>query len=175
MIRNLFYTFLFAFFIIACQNRKGENQSSPTDQQEALLRANKYLVQKDADAVKGYIRRHGWKMNQTQTGLWYEITQKGTGSKVETGKYVTIAYKLWLLDGTLCYSSESDGNKTFLVGKGGVEPGLEQGVLLMSQGDKARFIMLPHLAYGLIGDERKIPARATIVYEVQLIKISDQK
>lgn len=139
--------------------------------EEALLRANKYLVKQDEDAIKGYIRRHGWTMTQTKTGLWYEITSKGNGVKAETGMRATLAYKLWLLDGTLAYSSDSTGNKSFTLGKGGVESGLEQGILILNEGDKARFIMPPHLAYGLIGDENRIPARSTIVYEVHLLKL----
>lgn len=175
MNRIILYSFILLGVAFACRNKQSESRQKPADQQEALLRANRYLVQKDADAIKGYIRRHEWNMTQTQTGLWYEITSKGNGTVSEAGKYATLAYKVWLLDGTLCYTSEKRGNKTFLIGKGGVEPGLEEGILLMREGDKARFIMPPHLAYGLIGDEDKIPARATIVYEVHLIKISDQK
>jgi FKBP-type peptidyl-prolyl cis-trans isomerase len=169
------YSLFPLFLAFACKNKQTESRQNPADQQEALLRANRYLVQKDADAIKGYIKRHEWNMTQTQTGLWYEITSKGTGKVAETGKYATLAYKVWLLDGTLCYTSDTRGNKSFLIGKGGVEPGLEEGILLMREGDKARFIMLPHLAFGLIGDEDKIPARASIVYEVHLLKISDQK
>lgn len=175
VLKFILYTTVFFLFLSSCKNEAKENKGKQSDQQEALLRVNKYLLKQDADAVKGYITRHGWNMTQTKTGLWYEIIEKGTGSKAETGKIAMLAYKLWLLDGTLLYSSESTGNKSFTLGKGGVEPGLEQGVLLMNEGDKARFIMLPHLAYGLIGDEKRIPARATIVYEVQLLKISDQK
>lgn len=175
MTKLVLYTFFLVFFLTACQIKKGEKNPSPAEQQEALVRINKYLVKKDADAIRGYIRRHGWKMTETQTGLWYEITEHGTGRAAETGKKATLEYELSLLDGTPCYSSDSLGNKTFIIGKGGVEPGLEQGVLLLHEGDRARFIMPPHLAHGLIGDENKIPARATIVYEVHLIQITDQQ
>ena len=99
------------------------------------------------------------------------IYEKGEGEKVEKDKVIEISYKVWLLDGTLCYSSDKDGVKRFLVGSGGVELGLEQGVLFLQQGDKARFIMPPHLAHGLLGDEVMIPARSTIVYEVELLNV----
>jgi FKBP-type peptidyl-prolyl cis-trans isomerase len=54
-----------------------------------------------------------------------------------------------------------------------VESGLEEGILLLQEGDKARFIMPPHLAHGLIGDRDKIPARATIIYDLELVSLSD--
>lgn len=54
-----------------------------------------------------------------------------------------------------------------------MEAGLEEGILMLRTGDKARFILPPHLAYGLFGDEEKILPRSTIVYEVKVIEISD--
>jgi FKBP-type peptidyl-prolyl cis-trans isomerase len=174
MTRIILFLFSILVLQVSCKNREPENKTQP-NQQEALMRINKYLVKKDADAIKGYISRHGWNMHETKAGLWYEITAHGNGAKAETGKTATLEYKVWLLNGKLCYSSDSLGNKSFPIGKGGVEPGLELGILMLREGDKARFIMPPHLAHGLIGDEDKIPARASIIYEVHLLKISDPK
>ena len=61
----------------------------------------------------------------------------------------------------------------FKIGQGGVESGLEEAVLLMSVGDKGRFIMPPHLAHGLLGDNNKIPPRSIIVYQAELIKLTN--
>jgi len=58
-----------------------------------------------------------------------------------------------------------------VVGHGGVESGLEEAVLLLHAGDKARIIIPSHLAYGLVGDDDKIPARATLIYEIELIEL----
>ena len=69
--------------------------------------------------------------------------------------------------------SNSRGTKSFKIGQGGVEKGLEIGILKMREGDKAKFIMPPNLAWGLIGDEKKIPARSIIIYDVELIKLTD--
>lgn len=173
--KEVLYILVCVCFLVACKTRQAEENKSQPGTEEALMRINKYLVKKDADAIKGFVNRRGWNMTQTKAGLWYEITEHGNGAKAETDKIATLEYKVWLLDGTLCYSSDSLGNKSFVIGKGRVEPGLELGILLLREGDKARFIMLPHLAYGLIGDENRIPARATIVYEVHLLKIADQK
>ena len=85
----------------------------------------------------------------------------------------TINYSISLLDGTECYNSDDSGPRQFKIGQGGVESGLEEGILFMHEGDKARFIMPPHLAHGLLGDNHKIPARAIIIYEVELIKLDE--
>ena len=110
-------------------------------------------------------------MKETSSGLWYAITPgAGRYKNVQTGMLVTLKYRVSLLNGNICYNSDSLGVKQFIVGKGGVESGLEEGILLLKQGDKALFIMPPHLAHGLQGDGNKIPQRAIIVYDVDLLK-----
>jgi FKBP-type peptidyl-prolyl cis-trans isomerase FkpA len=115
----------------------------------------------------------GWNMTETETGLWYGIISEGSGELAVQGKVATINYTLSLLDGKLCYSSQESGPKQFLIGKGNVESGLEQGILYLKQGSKARLILPPYLGYGLPGDGKKIPARATLVYEIELLSISN--
>ncbi len=143
------------------------------ESQEKLVEINKILVKKDAAKIAAFVERRGWNMTETQTGLWYVIYLKGNGAKAGPGQIATINYKISLLDGTECYSSDDTGPRQFKIGQGGVESGLEEGILLMHEGDKARFIMPPHLAHGLLGDNNKIPARAIIVYEVELIKLDN--
>ena len=48
---------------------------------------------------------------------------------------------------------------------------LEEGILLLKEGDRAKFIIPSHLAFGLLGDMKKIPAKAVLVYDIELIKI----
>jgi FKBP-type peptidyl-prolyl cis-trans isomerase FkpA len=140
---------------------------------EVLVRVNKYLVKKDVELIESYAKRRGWEMELTESGLFYQIYERGNGKKSENGKYATIAYKLSLLDGTLCYSSEEQGPKKLQLGHSNEESGLEQGILLMHVGDKARLILPPHLAHGLLGDENRIPARSIIVYEIELLDITN--
>lgn len=156
----------------------GGEKNKPTKQdqakyQERLIEVNKYLVKEDAGVIQKYVKRRNWQMTTTKTGLWYMIYERGNGLPAQPGKLATIKYKIWLLDGTLCYSSEKSGPKKFRIGRGGVEPGLEEGILLMHAGDKAKMIMPPHLAHGLIGDQDKIPPRSIILYEIELLQISD--
>lgn len=155
--------------------RDTENNKRKTDpREEKLVNINKYLVANDAEKIKGYIKRRHWDMQVSQSGLWYKIEEKGTGPKVVSGKKVTLKYTVELLEnGTVCYSSDKSGPKTFTVGSGGVESGLEEGILLMNEGGKSTFILPPHLAYGLLGDEKCIPARAIIIYNVEIIKLTD--
>ncbi len=141
------------------------------DVQKHMESVNRILIKKDRQRILGYIERQKLDMHESGTGLWYMIIQKGTGQPAKRGQIATIKYQISLLDGTLCYSSDKDGPKEFLIGQGGVESGLEEGILMLNEGGKAKFIMPVHLAYGLLGDSNKIPARAIIVYDAELISL----
>ena len=95
--------------------------------------------------------------------------KKGKGKTVLPGMEATITYKVKLLDGTLCYSSDSLGAKTFLVEQDNVESGLHEGIQKLREGDVAMFIIPSHLAHGLLGDESKIPTHASVIYEIELL------
>jgi FKBP-type peptidyl-prolyl cis-trans isomerase len=148
-----------------------EKVEHPEQYNEQLLNVNKGMVAKESEEIENYIKRHNWQMQSTGTGLRYQIYQQGSGEAATIGKIAVLKYTLNLLDGTECYSSEKTGPKEFRIGKGGVESGLEEGIKLLKVGDKAKFIFPPHLAHGLTGDDDKIPARATLIYDVELVQL----
>ena len=160
--------------LFSCKYKKREYvDNEGVDLEEPLIRANKYLVKKDKETIESYYKRRNWDMKMTRTGLYYMIYETGNGIKAKAGKVSTIRYTVSLLDGTLCYSSDSLGLKKFKIGAAGIEPGLNEGILLLGEGDKARFIMAPYLAFGLLGDLERIPPRSIILYDIELIEISD--
>ncbi len=170
------YLFLVVLLTVGLSCRRYNTQQPEQDtaaseraQKETLMNINQQLVEKDTKTITAFVEQKGWQMHATQSGLWYMIYRNGQGDKATTGKLAELAYTVSLLDGTTCYSSDQSGTKTFRLGEGGVETGLEEGVLLMRVGDKARFIMPPHLAHGLSGDGDCIPRRAIIVYDVELL------
>lgn len=71
----------------------------------------------------------------------------------------------------MCYSSDSTGNLVFQIGKTDLPVGLQEGVQLMSKGEKAVLITPSKLGYGFTGDGANIPPNAVLYYDVELIKI----
>jgi len=140
---------------------------------ENLVKANKGLVALDQEKIENFVKRHQWDMAVSQTGMWYQVIPSASGDSAVCGKIAHLKYQVSLLDGTICYSSDSTGNLVFKVGQGGVESGLEEAILMMKTGDKGRFILPPHLAHGLLGDENKIPPRTIIVYQAELLNLTD--
>ncbi len=166
---------LMLFTFISC---KEEQQTRPIDVptggevEKAILKVNKYILKRNRDHIQGFIRRTGWEMKKTGSGLWYQIDNEGRGNSAESGDYIRMKYKLYLIDGTLVSSTENDGLFEFTVGQGGVESGLEEAVLFLKEGSMAKLILPPHLAYGNFGSpEKGIPPDAVLIYELEVLEI----
>ena len=97
--------------------------------------------------------------------------QNGKGDSAHSGDDVKVNYKISLLDGTECYSSDKDGAYEFKVEGDAIESGLHEAIQLMRVGDKAKFILPFHLAHGLHGDDENIPPISTIVVDLELLEI----
>ena len=140
---------------------------------DTLLNYNKRIVKTEDEEIADFIKRYGWKMNKTSTGLRYMIYKHGSGEQAMKGKKATIIYEIRLINGNLCYSSKQSGPKEFTIGQGGIESGTEEGILLMKVGDRAKFIVPSHLAFGLLGDQDKIPPQSTLIYDIELLKLTN--
>ncbi len=109
---------------------------------------------------------------KTSSGLFYKIIQEGTGEKAKKGKSVLVHYKGQLADGTVFDSSYKRNEPIeFILGIGQVIPGWDEGVQLLKVGDKARFVIPSDLAYGSRGAGGVIPPNATLIFDVELVKV----
>lgn len=156
----------------ACQGRYDRRTADNTVlSQENLLDANKEMARIESEQIEDFIRRHQLDMKETGTGLRYRINRVGYGLAPDEGDLVRLNYTTSLLTGDTVYDSGSDGILRFRVGRGEVISGLEEGILLMREGDQAKFIIPSHLAYGLIGDQKKIAGKMSLIYDVTLLSV----
>ncbi len=171
--RRCFLFLIAGFFVfISCSTNEAPRKVLTEEQaREPLIDANKKRLKIENRKIEEYLKRRKWDMELTGSGLRYMIYEKGGGEQVDSGKTMVINYSVNLLDGSLCYSSDSDGTKGFVAGKGEVEEGLDEGVFYMRIGDKAKFILPSHLAHGLMGDGNKVPSHSVLIYDVELIDI----
>jgi FKBP-type peptidyl-prolyl cis-trans isomerase len=170
----LIVAFVSAFGLISCREKKNPDNSnlySPGQVTEKLVEANKAAILAENKQINNLISRSGWKTIETGTGLRYEILEKGKGEHTSVGKIVLFEFEVKLITGEIIYSSDKSGLKEFKIGSGGVESGLEEGILLLRVGDKTRFIIPSYLAHGLSGDQDLIPAKATLIYTVKIIDL----
>ncbi len=97
---------------------------------------------------------------------------EGTGPTAENGDWVEIHYTGSLEDGTVFDSSVGKQETLeFQVGRGGVIPGMSKGVLGMKEGGKRKITIPPDLGYGERGAPPVIPANATLIFEIDLMKV----
>ncbi|MEE1962946.1 peptidylprolyl isomerase [Allomuricauda taeanensis] len=109
---------------------------------------------------------------KTPSGLRYKIVQKGNGPKAENGKIVSVHYEGSLSNGQIFDSSYKRKQPIdFTLGIGQVIAGWEEGIALLSVGDKGRFVIPSHLAYGSAGAGGVIPPDATLIFDVELMAV----
>lgn len=108
----------------------------------------------------------------TPSGLKYEVLQRGTGTvhPLPTDT-VTVHYHGRLLDGTVFDSSLQRGEPTTFP-LNGVIRGWTEGVQLMTVGDKFKFTIPSHLAYGINSPSPMIPPMSTLVFDIELLSIN---
>jgi cyclophilin family peptidyl-prolyl cis-trans isomerase len=139
----------------AFRSGKAEREAAEREALEATL----------ASLSKGF--------EKTPSGLRYKIMESGKGDKPAKGQRVAVHYKGALLDGTVFDSSfERNEPIEFALGTGQVIPGWDEGISLLSVGDKARFIIPSELAYGSRGAGGVIPPDAVLVFDVSLEGVS---
>ncbi len=107
------------------------------------------------------------------SGLKYVEIKEGTGASPKTGQLVEVHYTGWLEDGEKFDSSKDRGRTfEFMIGKGRVIKGWDEGVATMKVGGTRKLIIPSKLGYGSQGAGNVIPPDATLIFEVELIGIT---
>lgn len=148
-----------------------ERRLDPKQLENPLVYANKQAIRAEDEQINDFLNRYNWKMEETGSGLRYAIYHHGNGPKAESGKVAVLKYTVRLITGDEIYNSDKDGLKEFMIGMGGVESGLEEGILLLRVGDRAKFVIPSHLGFGLLGDQNKTPPKSTLIYDLELVEL----
>ena len=110
---------------------------------------------------------------ETESGLKYYDIEEGDGASPETGDLVSVHYTGWLEDGTIFDSSVERGTPfQFVLGTGSVIAGWDEGVADMQIGGKRQLVIPSDLAYGEQGSPPTIPPGATLIFEVELLDVT---
>lgn len=109
--------------------------------------------------------------------------QQGTGEGISQGQVAVVHYTGWLYDPTAAeqkgakFDSSRDRGEpfSFTIGHGDVIKGWDEGVQGMQPGGQRRLVIPPALGYGEVGAQNVIPPNATLVFEIELLKIEEPK
>ncbi len=135
-----------------------------------LISVAKPQAQVDDSLILDYIKKNNLaNVQKTQDGLYYVVTQQGTGAKPTAGQTVTVNYTGKLLDGKVFDSSLKPGRQPFSFQcPGAVIKGWNEGIPLLNAGSKATLLIPSALGYGPQGNQG-IPPDAVLIFDVELI------
>jgi FKBP-type peptidyl-prolyl cis-trans isomerase len=112
-------------------------------------------------------------LTTTASGLKYRDIKEGDGATPKTGQTVVVHYTGTLEDGTK-FDSSRDRNSpfSFKLGVGQVIKGWDEGLSTMRVGGRRTLVIPPDLGYGARGAGGVIPPNATLIFDVELLRIS---
>ncbi len=137
-------------------------------------RENSYHTdfEQEMSLLKNYIELTNTTVKPTASGLYYIEKKKGTGKKAEPGKTVVVHYTGTTVDGRVFDSSLQRGTPlNFVLGRGQVIKGWDEGLQFMKAGGEGRLIIPSTLAYGKEGYSNLILPYSTLIFEIELLEV----
>lgn len=146
-----------------------QKQEFEKQQAEALQK----LKSGENDEILKYVSENKIKVKPLESGLYFISQITGNGQKVEKGKIIAIHYSATFLNGDKLFNSKEKQKEPVYIemGKDIEIQGLEEGVMKMRAGGKARLIIPSALAYGEKGIKGLIGPYSPLIYDVEVISI----
>jgi FKBP-type peptidyl-prolyl cis-trans isomerase len=147
-----------------CEKEQANLQKSEQMKSDSLKNAEPLLREK-------YLKDNNITIKPQPSGLYFIPVLAGTGPKAEAGKTVKVHYTGKLLNGKVFDSSRERQNPIeFMLGRGQVIKGWDEGITLMKQGGKATLIIPSAIGYS-DRDMGVIPPYSTLVFDVELVEV----
>ena len=143
-----------ALMAMACVRKTPQlpaNKVEPTEQGQDLMQFNKACLQAEQAEIEQFINLQP-QFVANASGWWMHLITKGNGAPIQLNQTVEISYSIERLDGTVCYSSATEGNKVVVVGKRQWLQGIDLLLPTLTLGSEVEVILPSRMAYGLRGN-----------------------
>ena len=144
------------------------------DKADPYVEGNKNIMRRENDEMQMFIRRYGWDMQRTPTGLYVQVLDPGTGEPFKEGDRVAMEYRTFLLSGEQVYSSDSNGVKVFEVNRSEEIDALHEVAQMLKPGAKARLVIPSYLGHGVAGDGDRIQGLQPVMMEVRVLEKNEK-
>lgn len=143
---------------------KGNKTTTPTQQ---MLDYNKACLEAEMNEIRGFLDSNAGFVAHPD-GWWMQVIQKGKGPTIQPMQTVQLDYSVERLDGTVCYSSATEGTKTLVVGKREWLQGMDLLLPTLSSGSEVVVILPSRMAYGLRGKDKCITSYCPLLCRLQI-------
>lgn len=126
-----------------------------------------YVAKNDQD-ITAYIADNNLEAQKSNSGLYYVITEAGTGAQPTTTSNVTVAYKGYYLNGNVFDQSDAEG---ISFGLHQVIKGWTEGIPYFKEGGNGILLVPAHLGYGN-NNYNGIPGGSVLIFEISLISVN---
>ncbi|MBP5259407.1 MAG: FKBP-type peptidyl-prolyl cis-trans isomerase [Paludibacteraceae bacterium] len=157
--------------VTACHRSAPQVPSNRPDRQtvkEGMLHYNQQRSQAERQTIEAYLDTASGTFVETDDGYWYCTDQAGQGDSIRTGQTVRYAYRLELLDGTVCESTAGRKAACVEVGRRQQVKGLDLAFEQLQNGSEARILLPSHLAFGIQGKDH-VPEWTPVLYRIKII------
>lgn len=167
--RLILLALLGVFFLLGgCGERNQHRQLSEEQVKEQLLQYNRSRVTQEDSLIDRYVRKHNVNFITSKTGMRYELEPNDSFVPLTTEDFVSVRYRMFLMDSTLCYDNFKGEPLRFVVNGSDVASGFHELVQLTGRGGAARSIWPARLGYGVAGDLDCVPLEAVLLVDVEV-------
>ncbi len=173
------FLIIVVLFAVSCSGTKARKPISKKTNiyLKESVQLNKRLNNQEGLLIKSFMDLDSTlTYKESSLGFWYAILQSNKEGKFpETYATVYYNYEVYNLNNKLLYPKDSVTLMTYKVDKQGHDiEGVQQGLKIMKEGERAVFLFPSFKAYGLVGDGKKIGGNEPIKVIIELIKIKKQ-
>ncbi|GIV39451.1 MAG: hypothetical protein KatS3mg033_1251 [Thermonema sp.] len=135
------------------------------------------VEQSERAQIREYLKKNGLKADSTENGLYYIKEVTTDGPLAQAGDVVSVYYSLQLLakPDTLIESNKDAQPFEFVLGKGEVIKGWDEGIALFRKGEKGKLIVPSYLGYGARRMGEAIPPNSILIFDIEIVDIRKEK